>query len=317
MECTLNKQMTTLPLSDDESFMEMGAGNYGCAHYRRRCKVRAPCCDEIFDCRHCHNDSKNALDVDPLRRHDLPRHDVKRVSFQCLGLKSFAHCVIPNRMFNKRASNVGFAWGSTFAQSATSSTMMFRRINTTVINVESAECCYSTSLKESHTCIERAMHHNCPVCFEYVFDTTKNVISLPCGHTMHLECVLQMEGYFQYSCPLCSRSYCDMSSIWEQLDQEVASTPMPEMYQNKMVWILCNDCAVTSEVNFHIVALKCPSCKSYNTKQIRGGNTSYANITEMRHFFRRVNHGKHQGVVEHSSLIISVQAYLGFQVYGL
>lgn len=103
-----------------------------CSHYRRRCKIRAPCCDEIFDCRHCHNESKvvcsflwfyidikittcgissnttataecycswafkigetqnefnsihnleqNSLEVDPLSRHDVPRHEVKRVS---------------------------------------------------------------------------------------------------------------------------------------------------------------------------------------------------------------------------------------------
>lgn len=29
-----------------------------CSHYRRRCKIRAPCCNEIFDCRHCHNEAK-------------------------------------------------------------------------------------------------------------------------------------------------------------------------------------------------------------------------------------------------------------------
>lgn len=38
---------------------EFGAGVYGCAHYRRRCKIVAPCCGEIFWCRHCHNESKN------------------------------------------------------------------------------------------------------------------------------------------------------------------------------------------------------------------------------------------------------------------
>lgn len=27
-------------------------------------------------------------------------------------------------------------------------------------------CCYSNVLKDSHRCVERAMHHNCPVCFE-------------------------------------------------------------------------------------------------------------------------------------------------------
>lgn len=27
-------------------------------------------------------------------------------------------------------------------------------------------CCYSNLIKDAHHCIERAMHHNCPVCFE-------------------------------------------------------------------------------------------------------------------------------------------------------
>jgi len=33
------------------------------------------------------------------------------------------------------------------------------------------------------------------------------------------------------------------------------------------VRILCNDCGETSEVRFHTVALKCLSCKSYNTRK--------------------------------------------------
>lgn len=28
-----------------------------CQHYRRRCQIRAPCCNEIFTCRHCHNEA--------------------------------------------------------------------------------------------------------------------------------------------------------------------------------------------------------------------------------------------------------------------
>lgn len=27
-------------------------------------------------------------------------------------------------------------------------------------------CCYSREMKDFHRCVERAMHHNCPVCFE-------------------------------------------------------------------------------------------------------------------------------------------------------
>jgi hypothetical protein len=30
---------------------------FRCDHYRRRCKIRAPCCNQIFPCRHCHNEA--------------------------------------------------------------------------------------------------------------------------------------------------------------------------------------------------------------------------------------------------------------------
>lgn len=83
-----------------------------CAHYRRRCRIRAPCCNEIFDCRHCHNEIKarnyilsvildlvlsiisyswlinlfffnfllqNSICVDQKERHEIPRHEVNQV----------------------------------------------------------------------------------------------------------------------------------------------------------------------------------------------------------------------------------------------
>ncbi|KAJ4705000.1 RING finger and CHY zinc finger protein [Melia azedarach] len=139
-------------------------------------------------------------------------------------------------------------------------------------------CCYSKLMKDSHSCVERAMHHNCPVCFEFLFDTTKDITVLHCGHTIHLECVKEMQRHSQYACRVCSKSYCDMSRVWKKLDQEVASTPMPQVYLNKMVWILCNDCGESSEVHFHIVTYKCLNCNSYNTKQTHGGSTSCSSM---------------------------------------
>ncbi|OIT01388.1 PREDICTED: E3 ubiquitin-protein ligase MIEL1-like [Nicotiana attenuata] len=265
---------------------EMDSGNYGCSHYKRRCKIRAPCCDEIFDCRHCHNDSKNSLEVDLLKRHDIPRHDIKMVVCSLCNTEqdvqqTCIQCGVC--MGNYFCSKCNFFDDDVSKNQYHCDKCGICRTGgkENFFHCDRCGCCYSNLMKESHICIERAMHHNCPVCFEYIFDTTKNITVLPCGHTMHLECVMQMERHFQYSCPVCSRSYCDMSRAWEKLDEEVASTPMPEMYQNKMVWILCNDCAETSEVNFHIVAHKCPCCKSYNTRQTRGGTSSCTNITEM------------------------------------
>lgn len=42
----------------------------------------------------------------------------------------------------------------------------------------------------------------------------------------------------RYACPLCSKSVCDMSKVWEKYDMEIAATPVPEPYLNKMVSLL-------------------------------------------------------------------------------
>ncbi|KAJ6344916.1 hypothetical protein OIU78_007743 [Salix suchowensis] len=80
------------------------------------------------------------------------------------------------------------------------------------------KCCYSMLMKDAHRCIERAMHHNCPVCFEFLFDTMRDITVLPCGHTIHLECLREMEQHCRYSCPVCSKSICDMTGLWKKLD---------------------------------------------------------------------------------------------------
>ncbi|XP_059667570.1 E3 ubiquitin-protein ligase RZFP34-like isoform X2 [Cornus florida] len=275
MESGFKSQMTSHG-SEDVSLMEMGSGHFGCSHYRRRCKIIAPCCDEIFDCRHCHNESKNSLEVDPLSRHDIPRHELKRVRQKCIccGVCMGKYYCSKCKFFDDDVSKKQYHCDKCGICRTGGEDNFF--------HCNRCGCCYSRLLKDSHICVERAMHHNCPVCFEYIFDTTRDITVLPCGHTIHLECVKQMEQHFQYSCPVCSKSYCDMSRVWQSLDQEVASTTMPQIYQNKMVWILCNDCGETSEVNFHIVAHKCLKCNSYNTRQTQGGPASCSSgITQM------------------------------------
>jgi RING finger/CHY zinc finger protein 1 len=127
-------------------------------------------------------------------------------------------------------------------------------------------CCYSTVLKNSHACVEGAMHHDCPICFEYLFDSIDGVSVLRCGHTIHENCLKEMEKHRKLICPLCSKSVCDMSRAWERLDREIAR--LPDSYDGRMVRILCNECEAIAEVRFNLIALKCQSCQSYNTRQI-------------------------------------------------
>ncbi|KAG8655173.1 hypothetical protein MANES_04G013301v8 [Manihot esculenta] len=238
------------------------SGNYGCSHYRRKCKIRAPCCNEVFDCRHCHNEAKNSLETNPLDRHDIPRHDVTKVICSVCGTEQDVQ---------QNCINCGVCMGKYFCAKCKFFDDDIAKNQyhcdecgicrtggqENFFHCKQCGCCYSKLMKDAHRCVERAMHHNCPVCFEFLFDTMKDITVLPCGHTIHLECVREMEQHYRYSCPVCSKSICDMSRLWRKLDQEV--------------WILCNDCGANSHVRFHIVAHKCLSCKSYNTRQTQGG----------------------------------------------
>lgn len=107
---------------------------------------------------------------------------------------------------------------------------------------------------------------------QFLFESTDDISVLPCGHTIHMNCLKEMQQHLQwvlyffcfmvlilllnhlcstgrmsyfclcyhnrYACPLCSKSVCDMSKVWEKLDVEIAATPMPESYHNKMVSLL-------------------------------------------------------------------------------
>ncbi len=86
------------------------------------------------------------------------------------------------------------------------------------------------------------MRQNCPVCFEYLFDSVRPTAVLPCGHTIHSECLKDMEKNRQLLCPICMKTYADLAPIWRRIDQEVADTPMPTDYANWVAHILCNDC---------------------------------------------------------------------------
>ncbi|KAK8444967.1 hypothetical protein SEVIR_9G233700v4 [Setaria viridis] len=263
--------------------MDFATEQHGCEHYRRGCRVVAPCCGEVFGCRHCHNDAKNSLEVDPRDRHEIPRHEINKVI-----------CTLCSKEqdVQQNCSNCGACMGKYFCEICNFfdddiSKGQYHCHGCGICRTGGADnffhcdtcgCCYSNVLKDSHRCVERAMHHNCPVCFEvsglcsmYLFDSTKDISVLQCGHTIHLECMNEMRAHHHFSCPVCSRSACDMTDTWRKLDEEVAATPMPEIYLTKMVWILCNDCSATSSVRFHVLGQKCPGCSSYNTRETRAG----------------------------------------------
>ncbi|KAF2289857.1 hypothetical protein GH714_038927 [Hevea brasiliensis] len=162
---------------EDVSPLDLGLGHFGCTHYRRRCKIRAPCCDEIFDCRHCHIESKVICSLCSTEQ------DVQQHCIQC-GVSMGNYFCSKWNFFDDDVSKQQYHCSECGICRTGGEENFFHR------------CCYSILLKDSHNCVERAMHHNCPVCFEFLFDTTKDITVLPCGYTIHLECAKEMKRHF-------------------------------------------------------------------------------------------------------------------------
>ncbi|XP_022992470.1 E3 ubiquitin-protein ligase MIEL1-like [Cucurbita maxima] len=265
------------PVPQSAGREDFGKFQHGCEHYRRRCRIRAPCCDRIFTCRHCHNEAMTSLS-NPKDRHDLVRQDVRQVV-----------CLICNteQEVSKSCSKCNVNMGEYFCGickfydddtrkkqfhcDACGICRVGGREN--FFHCEKCGSCYSTPLRDNHMCVENSMKSFCPICYEFLFDSIKDTTVMPCGHTIHLECFREMESQNQYRCPICSKTVMDMSASWALLKMEIDCTPMPEEYSHE-VSILCNDCSHTSKVRFHILGHKCSQCNSFNTRRISTGDVN-------------------------------------------
>lgn len=124
-------------------------------------------------------------------------------------------------------------------------------------------CCMHLAEFATHKCRDLS---TCPVCTEYLFDSSQPYRELPCGHFMHSHCFEQYTRY-NYTCPICTKSVGDMTVYFQMIDALVgASAPLPREFAARRQPLLCNDCNARSSAPFHFVYHKCCSCGSYNTR---------------------------------------------------
>ncbi|TYJ21758.1 hypothetical protein E1A91_A08G084100v1 [Gossypium mustelinum] len=175
---------------------DFGRLDHGCDHYKRRCKILAPCCNKTFPCRHCHNETSNSLS-NPKDHHDLVRQDVKQVI-----------CSICNTQQEvaQVCSHCGVNMGEYFCDICKFydddiTKGQFHCNDRGICRVggrdkffhcEKCGSCYMVDLRDNHFCVENSMKSYCPICFEYLFDSVKSTHIMKCGHTMHMECFSQM-----------------------------------------------------------------------------------------------------------------------------
>jgi len=248
------------------------ASNKGCTHYQRGCQLRAPCCGELFPCRFCHDAVKSEAEPDPKAKHCMNRHNVRSVVCNVC-----AHEQPPGPSCNE----CGAHFGAYFCKVCNLydndlSKQQFHCDKCGICRVggrdnffhcDTCGACYSVELRGNHVCVPNSMSRDCPICYEYLFDSLEAPQVLRCGHTIHRKCLESYSSHGGYTCPLCNASVCDMRAAWLYLDEEIRQTPMPQEYAATRVQMLCNDCHVQGDAAFHALGLKCEHCGSYNTRR--------------------------------------------------
>ncbi|XP_068657641.1 E3 ubiquitin-protein ligase SRFP1-like [Aristolochia californica] len=177
----------------------------GCKHYRRICRIRAPCCCKIFSCRHCHNEAMFRFGDG----HRMPRHEVETVI--C------SNCKLEQPVV-RSCLNCGIVMGRYFCAICKFydddvSKRQFHCRQCGICRIGGREnffhckicgCCYSNDLKENHVCVENSLRHDCAICLEYLFDSLKPMKVMKCGHTLHSKCFEKMMTKGVTACPICA-----------------------------------------------------------------------------------------------------------------
>ncbi len=239
---------------------------YGCKHYLRRCKTKAPCCDQkLFDCRRCHDEE---FELDNINNHKLDPSTIKLiVCTNCHGEQEVSqHCTKCNSCFGFYYCSICKLFDDIDREQYHCDKCGICRIyKSKSFHCDKCNICLPLSLKD-HICSDFKETY-CPICLEYLFDSTKSTFQTKCGHSMHYICLMDLLANSN-RCPVCSKSVFYIKEVNSLIDIEVEQTLMPDEYKDKKVDILCNDCNNKSNVNFHVVGMKCTHCGSYNSRQI-------------------------------------------------
>ncbi|CAJ2664463.1 unnamed protein product [Trifolium pratense] len=236
---------------------------YGCKHYKRNCKLFAPCCNQLHACIHCH---------DEVSDHSIDRKSItKMMCMKCLVIQpvnatcsSVSCCNLSMAKYYCRICKLFDDEREIYHCPYCNLCRVGKGLGVDFFHCMSCNACMSRSLM-THTCREKSLEENCPICHEYIFTSCSPVKALPCGHVMHSTC-FQEYTCFNYTCPICSKSLGDMQVYFRMLDALLAEEKMSDEFLGQTQVILCNDCEKKGASPFHWLYHKCPCCGSYNTR---------------------------------------------------
>ncbi|KAK7330413.1 hypothetical protein VNO77_24607 [Canavalia gladiata] len=235
---------------------------HGCKHYKRNCKLFAPCCNQLHTCIHCHNEESD---------HSIDRKSItKMMCMKCLMIQpisatcSTVSCNLSMAKYYCRICKLFDDEREIYHCPYCNLCRVGKGLGVDYFHCMNCNACMSRSLM-IHTCREKSLEDNCPICHEYIFTSCSPVKALPCGHVMHSTC-FQEYTCFNYTCPICSKSLGDMQVYFKMLDALLAEEKNSDALSDQTQVILCNDCEKKGAAPLHWLYHKCPYCGSYNTR---------------------------------------------------
>lgn len=234
-----------------------------CNHYERQVRIIAPCCEQVFGCRLCHDEASE---------HKIDRFAIR--SMVCMhcnttmpvgALCSNSKCAKYNQPLSKFYCDICHVFTSDEIYHCDDCGMCRVGNSADFRHCSKCRACIGTSGFESHTCIEGMMESNCPICQEWLATSRDPIGWMKCGHAIHVECGRRYSE-MNYTCPICSRTISDTSELFSQMEQYVNSIVIPSEFQGMLADIICRDCQGQTTTTFHVVYHQCTLCQSFNTR---------------------------------------------------
>lgn len=229
-----------------------------CNHYNRNCDVYTECCKSYYSCIHCHNNyDKN------LYTHEITSKDITLIKCKKCNIEQNISnkCVNCECIFGEYFCNKCKIWDDTSKQIIHCDKCGLCRVSNGK-QIYHCDKCNICAFEIHDKCFEIDL---CPICTDELKTSIISATKLRCGHWIHVTC-LELLLKKDYKCPMCYKSIYNPLELEKLYDEEIEKNKVPEDLI-KQVNILCNDCEKKSETAYHYLAIKCPQCRSYNTKE--------------------------------------------------
>jgi len=255
----VNTQEQQIDIS--QTYHNQEKGILGCSHYKRNCRIKAPCCQRIFTCRRCHDEQ--------IEDHKINRYDIETMICMFCKTSQPVNQICQHCQKSMAAYFCGIC--KFFDDDISKGIWHCEKCGLCRVggkdNFVHCDICHMCFHPGPHKHTERAFETNCPVCNEYLLTSTSPAfLPAPCRHPIHTRCWKQLIKH-RISCSICSKTYSDLdvTDLWESFRQMKNESHLPPEYQNWRVEVLCNDCEKRTETGYHWVGTECSYCHGWNT----------------------------------------------------